>query len=58
MIGGAVGRSMDDTDRLKTARSLETVRTGVPSTWSNPDYGQPVYRRTHTHLRQQYRTLP
>jgi surface antigen len=38
-IGGNVGRSMDDTDRLKTAQTLETVRTGVPSTWQNPDTG-------------------
>lgn len=38
-IGGNVGRSMDDTDRLKTARTLETVRTGVPSAWQNPDTG-------------------
>jgi len=38
-IGGAVGRSMDDVDRLKTAATLETVRTGVSSTWRNPDTG-------------------
>ena len=38
-IGGSVGRSMDATDRAKTAGTLETVRTGVPSTWSNPDTG-------------------
>lgn len=38
-IGGNVGRSMDDTDRLKTARSLETVRTGVNTSWENPDTG-------------------
>lgn len=38
-IGGAVGQSMDDTDRLKVAQSLETVRTGVPTTWKNPDTG-------------------
>lgn len=38
-IGGAVGQSMDDVDRMKTARSLESVRTGVPTTWSNPDSG-------------------
>jgi surface antigen len=38
-IGGAVGRSMDDVDRLKTAQTLETVRTGVPSSWRNPDTG-------------------
>lgn len=39
MIGGAVGRSMDETDRLKTAQVLENVRTGVPSSWRNPDTG-------------------
>jgi surface antigen len=38
-VGGAVGRSMDDADRLKTAHALENVRTGVPSTWRNPDTG-------------------
>ena len=38
-IGGAVGHSMAETDRLKTAAALETVRTGVPSTWRNPDTG-------------------
>jgi len=38
-IGGAVGRSMDKTDRLKTAQTLESVRTGVPSRWENPDTG-------------------
>lgn len=38
-VGGAVGQSMDETDRLKTATTLESVRTGVPSTWRNPDTG-------------------
>jgi surface antigen len=38
-IGGNVGRSMDDTDRLKTAQTLETVRTGVSTSWQNPDTG-------------------
>lgn len=38
-IGGNVGRSMDKTDRLNVARSLETVRTGVGTTWRNPDTG-------------------
>ena len=38
-IGGNVGRYMDETDRMKTAQTLETVRTGVPSTWRNPDTG-------------------
>ena len=36
-IGGSIGKSMDDTDRLKMARSLETGRTDVPTTWRNPD---------------------
>ena len=31
-IGGNVGRSMDKTDRLYVARSLESVRTGVSTT--------------------------
>jgi len=38
-IGGRVGQSMDETDRMRTAQSLETVRTGVPSSWRNPDTG-------------------
>ncbi|WP_018954790.1 RT0821/Lpp0805 family surface protein [Thioalkalivibrio sulfidiphilus] len=38
-IGGAIGQSMDQVDRLKTAQTLETVRTGVPSVWVNPDTG-------------------
>lgn len=38
-IGGSVGRTMDDVDRMKTAQTLEGVRTGVSSTWKNPDTG-------------------
>jgi surface antigen len=38
-IGGSVGQSMDETDRIKTTRSLETIRTGVPTSWQNPDSG-------------------
>jgi surface antigen len=38
-IGGAIGRSMDEIDRMKNAQVLETVRTGVPSMWVNPDTG-------------------
>ncbi|MFQ3199035.1 MAG: surface antigen [Paraglaciecola sp.] len=38
-IGGNVGRSMDQNDRLKVAHSLETVRTGVETSWRNPDTG-------------------
>lgn len=36
-IGGAIGQSMDETDRLKTSHALENVRTGVTTTWRNPD---------------------
>ncbi len=38
-IGGSVGQSMDEVDRMKTAQTLESVRTGVPSQWVNPDSG-------------------
>lgn len=38
-VGGAVGRSMAERDRYLTAQTLETVRTGVPSQWVNPDTG-------------------
>mgnify|MGYP002713170073 CR=1 FL=1 len=38
-IGGSIGRSMDEVDRLRTSQSLEAVRTGVSSSWRNPDSG-------------------
>jgi surface antigen len=38
-LGGNVGRSMDETDRLKTHRTLEATPTGQNSTWQNPDTG-------------------
>ena len=38
-IGGSVGRTMDEVDRMKTAATLENVRTGVSSSWQNPDTG-------------------
>lgn len=38
-IGSSVGRSMDDLDRMKMAATLETTRTGVATTWNNPDTG-------------------
>ncbi|MCW8926260.1 MAG: RT0821/Lpp0805 family surface protein, partial [Xanthomonadales bacterium] len=34
-----IGRSMDETDRMRTSAALESVRTGVPSSWQNPDTG-------------------
>lgn len=49
-IGGSVGRSMDDVDRLKTSHTLESVRTGVSSSWRNPDTGnQYVVTPTRTY---------
>jgi surface antigen len=38
-IGGSIGRTMDETDRRNTVAALENVRTGVPSSWVNPDTG-------------------
>lgn len=38
-IGGSIGSYMDETDRLRVGQTLETVRTGVSSTWRNPDSG-------------------
>jgi surface antigen len=38
-VGGSIGRTMDEVDRMRTAQALEAVRTGVPSTWQNPDTG-------------------
>ncbi|MFA5495833.1 MAG: RT0821/Lpp0805 family surface protein [Porticoccaceae bacterium] len=38
-IGSSVGQSMDQTDRLRTAQTLETARTGESSQWRNPDTG-------------------
>ncbi len=39
MIGGNIGRHMDEQDQMKTSLALENVRTGVPTTWVNPDSG-------------------
>jgi len=38
-IGGSIGSYMDETDRLRAGQTLETVRTGVSSSWRNPDTG-------------------
>jgi surface antigen len=42
-LGSEIGKSMDTTDRQEAARTqnvaLESNRTGVASTWSNPDTG-------------------
>jgi surface antigen len=39
LIGGSVGKSMDDTDRLKTQRALETQPVGQPAYWQNAKTG-------------------
>jgi surface antigen len=39
VVGGSIGRSMDETDRLRTGQTLETVHTGVSSSWHNPRTG-------------------
>lgn len=36
-VGSRIGITMDEVDRRHTAETLETVRTGVASTWTNPD---------------------
>jgi surface antigen len=42
-LGSEIGKNMDTTDRQEAARTqsvaLESNRTGVASTWSNPDTG-------------------
>ena len=38
-VGGSIGQSMDEVDQQKVVMSLETVRTGVPTRWTNPDTG-------------------
>jgi surface antigen len=39
MIGRHIGQSMDDTDRMMTARTLNDARTGDSTSWVNPDTG-------------------
>ena len=48
MIGRHIGESMDDTDRMQTAITLNDNRTGEPTSWVNPDTG---YRYTVTPTR-------
>jgi len=51
-LGSSIGKSMDDTSRLKAQRAtqetLEYNKTGTTSTWSNPDSG---YKGTVTPTR-------
>jgi len=39
MIGRHIGETMDDTDRMKTAQTLNSNKTGQSTTWTNPDTG-------------------
>lgn len=39
-LGSAVGKSMDENDRMRTAHALETSPTGRSTTWRNPDTGR------------------
>lgn len=38
-IGGAIGKNMDETDRLKMSHALETNSTGQPAYWQNQRTG-------------------
>ncbi|MES9855204.1 MAG: RT0821/Lpp0805 family surface protein [Sedimenticola sp.] len=38
-IGGNIGQEMDDNDRYRTQRSLETTPVNQTSAWQNPDSG-------------------
>lgn len=39
MIGRHLGETMDDVDRMRTARTLNDSRTGQSTSWVNPDTG-------------------
>jgi len=47
MIGRHIGETMDQSDRMYTAESLNNSRTGEPTRWVNPDNGN-VYAVTPT----------
>lgn len=39
LIGGSVGKSMDETDKLKTQQALESQPVGQPAYWQNAKTG-------------------
>jgi len=52
MIGQTIGESMDDTDRMMSAQTLNDYRTDESRTWVNPDSGSRYTftpTRTHEH---------
>ncbi len=54
-IGGAIGKNMDETDKLKAQMALEKNRTGQSATWHNPDNGNRYTvtpKRTYQHANQ------
>jgi surface antigen len=46
-LGSNVGESMDELDRLKASRSMESTPTGSTAAWTNPDSGS-QYKVTPT----------
>jgi surface antigen len=51
-IGGAIGKSMDDVDRMKMMQALDQSRTGHSIYWRNPDSGYEYsVRPTKTYYR-------
>ena len=53
MIGRHIGETMDEHDRMMTARTLNDARTGQGTTWVNPDNGN-VYTVTPTATYESY----
>ena len=39
LVGGSIGRAMDEIDQTCVGRVLETARTGQTVGWRNPDSG-------------------
>lgn len=39
VIGGSIGARMEELDYRRTNRALESSRTGIASSWQNPDTG-------------------
>lgn len=40
LLGGSIGRSMDQVDQTCVGRALEQAPTGTPVAWRNPDNGR------------------
>lgn len=54
-IGNRIGKSMDDTDKLKAQQALEDNKVGQTTSWKNPDNGN-TYTVTPTKTYQQDNT--